>query len=486
MTAGVFVRPNHDAAQLLTLERMEDQIAHSQPQEALLASQTQTQTQHVWEATQESAEVAGVLAWLNSLTEDGIRYALRSDRSEVRIGRSPKCDISLTDPRVSKEHVSISHDGAGHFFVKAMSPRNCCFVNEQRLRPGETRALQHGNVLSLCINVAGNQHKDKPPAAFIFRQCRGGVHCEDSAGLDVKETWVHEHWSFAHSLGAGTFSEVKLAVRVSDGSRWAVKIVDKKKFETFQTKRKSCQNLCDEAQFLKTLDHPGIVRCDSWVQSEAFLYLFLELVEGGDLLRCIVEHGAFADHHAHRVFLGVVEAMAYLHSKAIIHRDLKPENILLTSRNREDMEPKLADFGLARQGEQQHQTICGTPHYFAPEVLQMFQKPEVGTGYGKAADVWSLGVVLYILLSGVPPFEEEDLYEQILKGKYSLDEEEWATVSAAARDLVLQLLVVDPQKRPLISEVLKHRWLRMGRDGSAETGARSSSEQPFKRTRCEL
>jgi len=158
-----------------------------------------------------------------------------------------------------------------------------------------------------------------------------------------------------------------------------------------------------------------------------------------------------------------------MHNLNIVHRDLKPENILLTCRDREAMHPKIADFGLARKNMQSKdcRTFCGTPHYFAPEVINTFRDRETGAnmGYGKKVDMWSLGVILYVLLSGIPPFEEDGLYEQILEGKYEFDVREWTTVSPEAKELIRRLMTVNPKERLTIQEAFELRWLRLASHG---------------------
>merc|ERR1719394_1741224 len=126
------------------------------------------------------------------------------------------------------------------------------------------------------------------------------------------------------------------------------------------------------------------------------------------------------------------------------------------------MKPKLADFGLARMNTKTKdcKTFCGTPHYFAPEVIHTFRERDAGQpgGYGKQADMWSLGVILYIMLSGIPPFEEEGLYEQIIDGRYEFDVSEWDQVSPESKELVRQLMHVDPKGRLNIQDTLDHKW----------------------------
>ena len=175
----------------------------------------------------------------------------------------------------------------------------------------------------------------------------------------------------------------------------------------------------------------------------------------------VLAGGCFPQSEGRRLFKLICEALSYLHSKDVIHRDLKPDNVLLTSKERATCVPKIADLGLAANCDSKFVTVCGTPSYFAPELIDSF-KTDKSTSpgvEGKPVDMWSLGIVLYILLSGTPPFESDGLYEQILGGHYDFDAEEWETVSPDAKELVRRLMTVDPKKRPTIDEALKHHWL---------------------------
>mmetsp|Transcript_70945 Transcript_70945/g.200241 ORF Transcript_70945/g.200241 Transcript_70945/m.200241 type:complete len:521 (-) Transcript_70945:118-1680(-) len=422
-----------------------------------------------------------VRARLVSLTHPGCQYLLR-DQTELEIGRSPNCEIRVTDGRVSARHLRIYRDQEFRYFVEELGS-NGCFINEHFMKKGETRALRHGDAISICVYAHAIGEGDlKPFAAYIFRVASHeavAADAADTAGSShVTEHWVQQHWDIGPRLGSGNFSEVCLGIEVRGGQRRAVKIIKKKTFQEFRGKRGSRLGLGSEAEVLTSLKHPGIVQFYSWFETDAHLYLVMELVAGGDLLQCIMAGGCFAEAQACRLFCRLCEAVAYLHSRSIVHRDLKPDNVLLTTKDRGTMHPKIADFGLARQNMQTRdcRTFCGTPHYFAPEVIASCRGAELGrvgdaVGYGKKVDVWSLGVVLYILLSGTPPFEEEGLYEQILRGSFEFDAGEWETVSSEAQGLVRWFMTVEARDRPGVHEALEHAWLRRLRATSPPPGA---------------
>jgi serine/threonine protein kinase len=207
-------------------------------------------------------------------------------------------------------------------------------------------------------------------------------------------------------------------------------------------------------------------------------YSFLAFrADGGDLFQLLVSKGAMVEESARTMFRQILLAVEYLHSKSIVHRDLKPENILLTR----DGTAKLSDFGLARMLDAAAalKTLCGTPQYVAPEIITL---GSVGpsnalNGYSHAVDMWSLGVILYIMLSGEPPFDTElnptmSLYQQIETGTYEFPADLWDPVSPSAKDILVHLLEVDPNKRLTVSQALHHPWLT-GRTTESSTSSQS-------------
>jgi len=187
------------------------------------------------------------------------------------------------------------------------------------------------------------------------------------------------------------------------------------------------------------------------------MYLIMELVTGGELFDRIVNRGSYSEKDASHVVRQIVSAIEYLHALGIVHRDLKPENLLYANESH-DSDIKIADFGLSRilPDDALLKTACGTPGYVAPEVLR-------GKGYGKEVDLWSVGVIMYILLCGFPPFYDDNvqvLFEQILSGHFDFPPTYWAGVSDSAKDLIRKLLNVDPKKRLTATQALEHPWLR--------------------------
>jgi len=193
-------------------------------------------------------------------------------------------------------------------------------------------------------------------------------------------------------------------------------------------------------------------------ETDEFLYIVTELVTGGELFDRIVSKGSYTEKDAAALVVKFLEALDYIHDKGIVHRDLKPENLLLKSKN-SDTDVKLADFGLSKilGSDVMMQTACGTPGYVAPEILQ-------ARGYGKEVDLWSVGVITYILICGFPPFYNENiplLFESIMKAEFEYPNEYWAHVSDDAIEFIDSLLVVDPRKRLSAKQALTHPWLKL-------------------------
>ena len=266
---------------------------------------------------------------------------------------------------------------------------------------------------------------------------------------NIKDTYKIEA-----TLGKGSFATVKKAKNRATGERFAVKVLSKKKMS--EEDKKAMEN---EIEILKQVDHPNIVKLIDVFEDERHWCLVMELMQGGELFDEILEKEHFSEYEAREATKAIIDAIAYCHEKGICHRDIKPENLLLSSKELGITSLKIADFGLARSLEENSlaSTTCGTPGYVAPEVLM--QKP-----YGKECDYWSIGVVTFILLSGTPPFYEEDnfaLFEQIKGCKYEFDEESWAGVSQEARDFVSAIMVADPGVRLNCQQMMAHPWMSL-------------------------
>ncbi|XP_034452845.1 calcium/calmodulin-dependent protein kinase (CaM kinase) II beta 1 isoform X14 [Hippoglossus hippoglossus] len=261
-----------------------------------------------------------------------------------------------------------------------------------------------------------------------------------------------DEFQLYEELGKGAFSVVRRCVKLCTGQENAAKIINTKKLSA-----RDHQKLEREARICRLLKHPNIVRLHDSISEEGFHYLLFDLVTGGELFEDIVAREYYSEADASHCIQQILEAVLHCHQMGVVHRDLKPENLLLASKCK-NAAVKLADFGLAIevQGDQQAWFgFAGTPGYLSPEVLRK-------EAYGKPVDIWACGVILYILLVGYPPFWDEDqhkLYQQIKAGAYDFPSPEWDTVTPEAKNLINQMLTINPAKRITAQEALKHPWV---------------------------
>ncbi|XP_056117484.1 calcium/calmodulin-dependent protein kinase type II subunit beta isoform X33 [Rhinichthys klamathensis goyatoka] len=261
-----------------------------------------------------------------------------------------------------------------------------------------------------------------------------------------------DEYQLYEELGKGAFSVVRRCVKLCTGQEHAAKIINTKKLSA-----RDHQKLEREARICRLLKHPNIVRLHDSISEEGFHYLLFDLVTGGELFEDIVAREYYSEADASHCIQQILEAVLHCHQMGVVHRDLKPENLLLASKCK-NAAVKLADFGLAIevQGDQQAWFgFAGTPGYLSPEVLRK-------EAYGKPVDIWACGVILYILLVGYPPFWDEDqhkLYQQIKAGAYDFPSPEWDTVTPEAKNLINQMLTINPGKRITAQEALKHPWV---------------------------
>ncbi|XP_062237384.1 calcium/calmodulin-dependent protein kinase (CaM kinase) II beta 1 isoform X13 [Platichthys flesus] len=261
-----------------------------------------------------------------------------------------------------------------------------------------------------------------------------------------------DEFQLYEELGKGAFSVVRRCVKLCTGQENAAKIINTKKLSA-----RDHQKLEREARICRLLKHPNIVRLHDSISEEGFHYLLFDLVTGGELFEDIVAREYYSEADASHCIHQILDSVHHIHQHDIVHRDLKPENLLLASKCK-NAAVKLADFGLAIevQGDQQAWFgFAGTPGYLSPEVLRK-------EAYGKPVDIWACGVILYILLVGYPPFWDEDqhkLYQQIKAGAYDFPSPEWDTVTPEAKNLINQMLTINPAKRITAQEALKHPWV---------------------------
>lgn len=259
-------------------------------------------------------------------------------------------------------------------------------------------------------------------------------------------------YDLKEELGKGAFSVVKRCVNRKNGESYAVKVIS-----TTKLTKRDFEKLEREARICQKLRHENIVRMHETCSDDLNHYLIFDLITGGELFEDIVAREFYSERDASRCIQQILEAVNFCHKNNIIHRDLKPENLLLESK-KSGAAIKLADFGLAvemQNGKNEFHGFAGTPGYLSPEVIRKEK-------YGKAVDVWAIGVILYILLVGYPPFWNEDvklLYELIKRGEYGFPSPEWDTVSREVKQLIESMLEIDPTKRITTSAALHNPWV---------------------------
>lgn len=266
---------------------------------------------------------------------------------------------------------------------------------------------------------------------------------------------ITDNYDVKEELGKGAFSVVKLAVNKKTGEKVAVKIINKSKAANSEQDAKRLQT---EVDILKRVHHPNIISLKDMYETNDELFLIMEVVSGGELFDKIVSKGQYSEKDASVIVKKMLSAVEYLHNNNIAHRDLKPENLLL--KGGDDTEVMISDFGLSKiiNVQSMMETACGTPYYVAPEVLS-------ASGYDKEVDLWSVGVITYLLLCGFPPFYGETLpevFEQIMKAEFDFPDPYWTDISKDAKDFIQKLLVADAKNRLTATQALKHPWVEKG------------------------
>ncbi|XAR67448.1 Non-specific serine/threonine protein kinase [Bertholletia excelsa] len=270
---------------------------------------------------------------------------------------------------------------------------------------------------------------------------------------------VKSHYTLGKELGRGQFGVTHLCREVSSGLQFACKSISKKKLVTKSDK----EDMKREIQIMQHLSgQANIVEFKGAYEDKNYVHLVMELCAGGELFDRIIAKGHYSERAAASICRAIVNVVHVCHFMGVMHRDLKPENFLLSDKSEKAM-LKATDFGLSvfiEEGKV-YRDVVGSAYYVAPEVLRR--------SYGKEADVWSAGVILYILLSGVPPFwaeTERGIFDAVLKGEIDFVSDPWPSISSGAKDLVRRMLTRDPKKRITSAQVLEHPWLREGGEAS--------------------
>uniref|UniRef100_A0AAV2K4F6 non-specific serine/threonine protein kinase n=1 Tax=Knipowitschia caucasica TaxID=637954 RepID=A0AAV2K4F6_KNICA len=279
---------------------------------------------------------------------------------------------------------------------------------------------------------------------------------------------IEQCYEIGRVVGDGNFAVVRECHRRDNGQTLALKIIERSKLIG---REHMMQN---ELSLLGSLCHQRIVRLFAHHHTDTHSYLVMEFVSGGDLFEAISEKGKFSEVEAGMMVSDVSQALNYIHCKSIVHRDLKPENLLIEKQTDGICRLKLGDFGLAMVVTEPVFTICGTPTYVAPEIL-------LETGYGVPVDIWALGVLLYILLCGFPPFrsrerDQEELFQLIKQAHLHFLSPYWDLISEEAKHIVRTLLQPDPSLRLTAEQTLMHPWPGLVGPGESDSQDRRRDE----------
>ncbi|CAF3709089.1 unnamed protein product [Rotaria socialis] len=401
--------------------------------------------------------------WGRLLSIDKLFPSIDLIDQEYTLGRGKTCTIVFNSSEVqtskyflaySSQHFKIIRDAAKKYVYVVDLSSNGTYINGEKLGKNKQQILENNAEIAL----ASKTHR-------VY------VYIDSNTSEDVSiPAVIRDKYIVSREIGRGAYGEVRLCFNRDTCDRFAMKIIAKKHFTNFGPQAAAFnQNIKNECSILQGLCHPCIIRIHEVFDTPNTLNIMLDLVDGGELFDRVIAHGQFDEATSKFLFRQMCIGVKYLHDRSITHRDLKPENILLASSDTNETLIKITDFGLSKLINEISlmKTFCGTPNYIAPEVLA-----NRGAGsYTNKVDVWSLGVILYICLVGYPPFSESPdtppLSEQILKGLYTFPDEFWSEISAPAKDLIRQMMCVDPTKRLTITSVLEHPWLANDHDNTA-------------------
>ncbi|VDB94715.1 unnamed protein product [Peniophora sp. CBMAI 1063] len=395
---------------------------------------------------------------------------LSKPKTIYTLGRDPANDIYLPGVKISYEHCIITWNGQENDDIVVSvrdTSSNGTWINGQRVEPTYTRVLRDGNEVAFATPLY-QQHADED-YRYIFRILVGEA---ATVGLGA-------HYDLTHELGHGAFATVMKGVHRASGDWCAVKIIHRRARDDLST-------LMREIDILKSLEHRNICalrecffpRSDDCRDDN--IYLVLELVDGGDLFQYIAEEHGLPELKAKDIAGQVCDAVAYIHSKGIVHRDLKPENILLSH---DKTVAKVTDFGISRslEGLSQTRTICGTPSYLAPELIDG-DSGHSGS-YDHLVDSWSLGVTVFCTLANCTPFIED--LSLPMAQRISRRQINWTLlggrsdeVSEGARDFLQRLLDTNPVTRMSAADAIKHPWIAGGEAACSQDARNLAQPEP--------
>ncbi|KAL4369559.1 hypothetical protein GQ457_05G034180 [Hibiscus cannabinus] len=336
--------------------------------------------------------------------------------------------------------------------------RNGCSTSTRDSRPGDEEEQVVKSQKQTPQARQRHRHRHQPPESnpsSASKACTKAAQVRHDTVLGKPLEDVKKHYTLREELGRGQFGIIYLCTDNSSGNTYACKSIMKRKLKNKHDK----DDVKKEVQIIQHLSgQPNIVEFKGVYEDEQSINIVMELCAGGELFDRIIAQGHYSERAAAAICRQVLNVVHIFHFMGVMHRDLKPENFLLSTKDEGAM-LKATDFGLSvfiEEGKQ-YRDIVGSAYYIAPEVLRRC--------YGKEIDIWSAGVILYILLCGVPPFwaeNEKGIFGAILEGKLDFESDPWPSISESAKDLLRKMLTMDPKKRLTAAQALEHPWLREG------------------------
>ncbi|BFZ56453.1 Protein kinase protein rad53 [Savitreella phatthalungensis] len=460
---------------------------------ATQATQTQTQESDAFASYAASFDADHVFARFVSLCNQDkvptIVIPRRAPGYVYKFGRHHSCDFILPGNRFSNVHFKVWEEmaGAEHARRPGVSSvimlqdcsTNGTFFNQARMGKGESIVLANGDEIAAGLGVARDEVRfvvqlpassrgvepagGLPSGGAVVGTSGGGKSGSARPGFSAEAERCMQKYKIGNLLGSGAFAEVKECIDRTNGTRYAVKILNQRKLAITSASAKAAELFKREIEILQSTRHPNIVQyVDMW-HDDRDIFLVLEYCSGGDLMDYIIKRGRLSDYESVQIVQQILSALVYCHRIGIAHRDIKPENILLTS-----SEPpvcKLTDFGLAKMVEPGSflKTFCGTLTYVAPEVISMHGR--VQGAYSTSVDMWSVGCVAFICVAGSMPFTapenqgQEGMMRVIQKGAFDVAALHQLKVSPHCLDFIEQCLQTDPAKRITGEQALRHPWI---------------------------
>ncbi len=476
---------------------------------------TQTQQQYQQQQGIDNEEY-GLITPLDRLGESSAPVEIRNE-SRCTIGRLKTSDIHIPVGTISSKHCSVYMENRS-FLVIDHGSSNGTYINRksQRLEPNVPCVLKHGDIIylavphDLSIKLGRKQsylHNSNAPSPNRYGTSRSAeksqpraegfkllfqVHqfpqqlsqppqnIQQSEAVRTRSSSITSKFSPARSmyddaislalkgkykvereLGRGSFATVVKATTLDSHEPVAIKMIAKRQFAMNDPYRWVQQ--LNEVDILKKLSgHPRIVHYIGSFMSKDDSYLFIvtEFIAGGELFDHLLSFGAYPEEKAKLLIWNILDALSFIHDKGFVHRDLKPENILLTRNDKYCTDCKLIDFGVTKEECGGRATFCGSMTYVAPEVLKR-KDTILGNGkYTKSVDIWSLGVCTYIVLTVIPPFDDQDdsFMHNVIDDVLAFQGKEWQSISPVAKDFITKCLQVSESKRINVHDALKHPW----------------------------